>query len=146
MEDANNTPQQPSLDPPQAPPEVVSEPIATTQPMVIVETERGFAHYAGIAFLTVLAVFTFFVPGISVVYLVSQLVDINAPAAWIFSAIFSLILWIGFKLKIHGIVKATAIYLAFCSVILCILFIIYFMTDTGNIFGNISDMLFGKSV
>jgi uncharacterized MAPEG superfamily protein len=126
--------------------EVINPATTTAKPVVIVETEKSFAHYAGIAFLTVLAVFTFFVPGVAIVYLVSQITDINAPAAWIFSAILSLILWIGFKLKVKGLVRTTVFFLGFCTLILGLLFVIYFTSDTGNIFGNMANMLSGKSV
>jgi hypothetical protein len=88
----------------------------------------------------------FFCPGVAIVYLVSQITDINAPAAWIFSAILSLILWIGFKLKVKGLVRTTVFFLGFCTLILGLLFVIYFTSDTGNIFGNMANMLSEKSV
>lgn len=132
-------------------PEVISEvtpeskEFQPTAPQVIVEKEKGFAYYVGFAFLTVLGLTFFFMPGISIVYLVHQINPLNAPTAWIFAAVLSIILWILFKFKISGIVRATYFYLCFCLLIFAVLVVIYFTSQTGNIFGNILAMLLGAT-
>ena len=54
-----------------------------TQPQVIVQRERGFAHYVGFALLCVLCICFFFMPGIAITYGVSRLVTLNGAAALI---------------------------------------------------------------
>ena len=116
-----------------------------TAPQVIIEKEKSLAYYVGFALLTVLGITFFFMPGISIVYLIHQINPVNAPTAWIFAAVLSIILWILFKLKISGIVKATYFYLCFCLIIFAVLTVIYFTSQTGNIFGNILAMLLGAN-
>lgn len=81
------------------PPTEKSEPAA---PKVIVKKERGVSYFVGFALLTLLAICFFFIPGITLVYLVSCVAAISAPVAWIFAAILSVIVWFIFKLKIKG--------------------------------------------
>jgi len=50
-----------------------------------------------------------------------------------------------FKFKISGLVKATYFYLCFCLIIFAVLIVIYFTSQTGNIFGNILAMLMGAN-
>ncbi|MFA6837173.1 MAG: hypothetical protein WCR04_12315 [Fibrobacteraceae bacterium] len=99
------------------------------EPKVIVETERGFAHYVGIAFLTVLAVLFFFIPGIALVFAVSCIATITAPVAWIFSAILSIIIWIIFKSKIKGFKSSMIWYLGFSFIIFAIFLSLIFGTS-----------------
>ena len=99
------------------------------EPKVIVETERGFAHYVGIAFLTVLSVLFFFIPGIALVFAVSCIATITAPVAWIFSAILSIIIWIIFKSKIKGFKSSMIWYLGFSFIIFAIFLSLIFGTS-----------------
>ena len=54
------------------------------EPQIIVQKERGFAHYVGFAMLCVLCICFFFMPGIALTFGVSRIVE-NLPgaAAWI---------------------------------------------------------------
>ena len=56
---------------------------SVTQTQVIVQRERGFAHYVGFALLCVLCICFFFMPGIALTFGVSRLVSLNGAAAWI---------------------------------------------------------------
>lgn len=135
------------LTPPSSAPNIIPEnkDFQATAPQVVIEKEKSFAYYVGFAFLTVLAITFFFIPGISIVYLIHQINPVNASTAWIFAAVLSVILWVLFKFKISGIVKATYIYLCFCLLIFVVLVIIYGTSQTGNIFGNILAMLTGAT-
>ena len=136
------TPSAPEVIPEVAPEKTEYQP---TAPQVIIEKEKSLAYYVGFALLTVLGITFFFMPGISIVYLIHQINPVNAPTAWIFAAVLSIILWILFKLKISGFVKATYFYLCFCLIIFAVLTVIYFTSQTGNIFGNILAMLLGAN-
>lgn len=126
-------------------PEIEPAHSPTTAPQVIIEREKSLTYYVGFAFLTVLAVTFFFMPGISLVYLIHQINEVNAPTAWIFAAVLSVIVWVLFKMKISGIKRASYFYLCFCLLIFTVLAIVYFTSDSGNIFGNILAMLTGAT-
>lgn len=127
-------------------PEVELSPSPTTAPQIIIEREKSLAYYVGFAFLTLLAITFFFMPGISLVYLVHKINPLNAPTAWIFAAVLSVIVWGLFKVKIAGIKRASYFYLCFCLSIFTILLIVYFTSDSGNIFRNILAMLTGTTL
>ena len=55
-------------------------PQATTQAQVIVQQERGFAHYVGFALLCVLCIAFFFIPGIALTFAVSLIPGISLGA------------------------------------------------------------------
>lgn len=116
-----------------------------SEPEVIIQTERGFAHYVGFALLCVLCVCFFFMPGIALTFGVSQLVSLNGAAAWIFSAILSVIIWLIFKLKIKGFKKSFYWYVAFCVVVLAILIGIEVATEKFNVFASIFALLTGAN-
>lgn len=113
-----------------------------TQPQVIIQTERGFSHYVGFALLCVLCVCFYFLPGIFITFGVSRLVDLNGAAAWIFSAILSVVIWLIFKLKIKGFKKSFLFYIALCVLILIGLVAIQVGLDY-NIFSEIFALLSG---
>ena len=109
-----------------------------TQPQIIVQKERGFAHYVGFALLCVLCIGFFFMPGIS------RLVTLNGAAAWIFSAILSVIAWVIFKIKIKGFKKSFYWYIGLCVVVLALLIFIEVVTE-ANVFANIIALLCGAA-
>ncbi len=115
-----------------------------TQPQVIVQRERGFAHYVGFALLCVLCICFFFMPGIAITYGVSRLVTLNGAAAWIFSAILSVIAWVIFKIKIKGFKKSFYWYIGLCVVVLALLIFIEVVTE-ANVFANIIALLCGAA-
>ena len=100
------------------------------QPEVIVKKERGFAHYVGFALLTLLAITFFFMPGISIAFLINKVGGgLQAATAWIISASFSFLIWLMFKLKIKGFKKASAWYIGFCGLVFLILML---LSQLGN--------------
>ena len=113
-------------------------------PKVIVKHERGVSHYVGFVLLTVLAICFFFIPGISLVYLVSCIAAITAPVAWIFAALLSVIVWFIFKLKIKGFKKSFLWYIGLCVLISAILISLSVLTSY-KIFGGIFSLLVGGS-
>lgn len=106
----------------------------------VVEKERGFSHYVGFALLTFLSIIFFFIPGISAAYLINQVGELSASAAWIIAAAFSAIIWLIFKLKIKGFKKASAWYIGFCGLVFVILLLVWQFTEI-KIFGGIFGML-----
>ena len=118
---------------------------SVTQPQVIVQRERGFAHYVGFALLCVLCVCFFFMPGIALTFGVSRLVTLNGAAAWIFSAILSFVLWLIFKLKIKGFKKSFYFYIGLCVVVLAALIAIEVLTENLNVFASIFALLTGAA-
>lgn len=100
------------------------------KPEVIVKKERGFAHYVGFALLTLLAITFFFMPGISIAFLINKVGGgLQAATAWIISASFSFLIWLMFKLKIKGFKKASAWYIGFCGLVFLILML---FSQLGN--------------
>lgn len=101
-----------------------------TKPEVIVKKERGFAHYVGFALLTLLAITFFFMPGISIAYLINKAAEgLQVGTAWIIAASFSFLIWLIFKLKIKGWKRASAFYIGFCGIIF---FILMLVSQLGN--------------
>lgn len=101
-----------------------------TKPEVIVKKERGFAHYVGFALLTLLAITFFFMPGISIAYLINKAAEgLQVGTAWIIAASFSFLIWLIFKLKIKGWKRASAFYIGFCGIIFLILMLV---SQLGN--------------
>ena len=123
----------------------VEEAPAVTQTQVIVQRERGFAHYVGFALLCVLCICFFFIPGIALTFGVSRLVTLNGAAAWIFSAILSFVIWLIFKLKIKGFKKSFYFYIGLCVVVLAILIAIEVLTENMNVFSSIFALLTGAA-
>lgn len=115
------------------------------QPQIIVQKERGFAHYVGFALLSVLCICLFFMPGIAITFGVSCIVDLTGAAAWIFSAILSVIAWVIFKIKIQGFKKSFYWYIGLCILVLAILIAIQVISEV-NIFGKIITLLSGANV
>lgn len=134
-------------------PEQPVEPLAAQQseiseqaePQIIVQKERGFAHYVGFALLSILCICFFFMPGIAITFGVSCIVDLTGAAAWIFSAILSFVAWLIFKIKIKGFKKSFYWYIGLCVLVLAILIAIQVGTD-ANVFGNIITLLSGAKV
>ena len=115
------------------------------EPQIIVQKERGFAHYVGFALLCVLCICFYFLPGIALTFAVSRLAALNGAAAWIFSAIFSVIIWLVFKLKIKGFKKSFYFYIGLCVVVLAILIAIEVLTENFNVFSSIFALLTGAA-
>ncbi|MCQ2062293.1 MAG: hypothetical protein MJY99_03040 [Fibrobacter sp.] len=136
--------EQPAVEPTaEAVVEPAAEPAAEpAQPQVIVQKERGFSHYVGFALLSVLCICFFFLPGIAITFGVSCAVDLSAAAAWIFSAILSVIAWLVFKMKIKGFKKSFYWYIGLCVLVLAILIAIQVMTEV-SVFANILTLLTG---
>ena len=118
---------------------------SVTQTQVIVQRERGFAHYVGFALLCVLCICFFFMPGIALTFGVSRLVSLNGAAAWIFSAILSFVIWLIFKLKIKGFKKSFYFYIGLCVVVLAALIAIEVLTENLNVFASIFALLTGAA-
>ena len=118
---------------------------AATQPQVIVQRERGFAHYVGFALLCVLCIAFFFMPGIALTFAISLIpgISLGAIAAWTFSAIFSVIAWVIFKLKIKGIKRSFYFYIGLCVLVTILLTVIEVLTEETNVFSKIFSMLCG---
>ena len=119
--------------------------VSETQPQIIVQKERGFSHYVGFALLCVLCICFFFMPGIALTFGVSRLVDLNGAAAWIFSAILSVIIWLIFKLKVKGFKKSFYFYIGLCVVVLALLIAIEVLTEKLNVFASIFALLTGAA-
>lgn len=115
------------------------------EPQVIIQQERGFAHYVGFALLCVLCIFFFFMPGIALTFAVSRIATLNGAAAWVFSAILSFIIWLVFKLKIKGFKKSFYWYIGLCAVVLAILVVIEVLTENYNVFSNIFALMTGAA-
>ena len=131
-----------------AEPQPAEEPVpqpATEEPPVIIQKERGFAHYVGFALLCVLCICFFFMPGIALTFGVSRLVTLNGAAAWIFSAIFSFVAWLIFKLKIKGFKKSFYFYIGLCVVVFALLITIEVLTENLNVFSSIFALLTGAA-
>lgn len=114
------------------------------KPQVIIQHERGISYYVGFALLTVLAICFFFIPGISLVYIVSCIAAISAPVAWIFAALLSVIVWFIFKLKIKGFKKSFFWYIGLCVLISVILVSLTVLTSY-QILSGIFSLLIGGS-
>jgi hypothetical protein len=99
----------------------------------------------GFALLCVLCICFFFMPGIALTFGVSRLVDLNGAAAWIFSAILSLIIWLIFKLKVKGFKKSFYFYIGLCVVVLALLIAIEVLTEKLNVFASIFALLTGAT-
>ncbi len=121
-------------------PAQTAEPAKPEPAKPTVEKERGFSHYVGFALLTFLSIIFFFIPGISAAYLINQVGELSASAAWIIAAVFSAIIWLIFKLKIKGFKKASAWYIGFCGLVFVILLLVWQFTEI-KIFGGIFGML-----
>ena len=128
----------------EAPQEPASAP-ESEEPQIIVQKERGFAHYVGFALLCVLCICFFFMPGIALTFAVSRLAALNGAAAWVFSAILSFIIWLVFKLKIKGFKKSFYFYIGLCVVVLAILIAIEVLTENFNVFSSIFALLTGAA-
>ena len=109
---------------------------------VIVKKDRGLAYYVGFALLVVLSFAFFFLPGITITFAVSRLVDLNTSAAWVFSSILSFGVWLIFKMKIKGFEKSFHSYLVLCVICLAAMFAIQFITDY-NIISEVIALLVG---
>lgn len=140
------------IETPVAPEEAVTEPepapqATASQPQVIVQRERGFAHYVGFALLCVLCIAFYFIPGIALTFAISLIpgISLGAVAAWTFSAIFSVIAWIIFKLKINGIKKSFYFYIGLCVLIFILLTVIEILTEETNVFSKIFALLCGAA-
>lgn len=114
------------------------------KPQVIIQHERGISYYVGFALLTVLAICFFFIPGISLVYIVSCIAAISAPVAWIFAALLSVIVWFIFKLKIKGFKKSFFWYIGLCVLVSVILVSLTVLTSY-QILSGIFSLLIGGS-
>ena len=118
-----------------------------TQPQIIVQKERGFAHYVGFALLSVLCIAFFFMPGIALTFAVSLIpgISLGAIAAWTFSAIFSVIAWAIFKMKIKGFKKSFYFYIGLCVLVFILLTVIEILTEETNVFAKIFALLCGAA-
>ena len=118
-----------------------------TQPQVIVQRERGFSHYVGFALLSVLCICFYFMPGIALTIAISLIpgISLGAVAAWTFSAIFSVIAWAIFKMKIKGFKKSFYFYIGLCVLITILLVVIEVLTEETNVFARIFSLLCGAS-
>lgn len=137
-----------------APVEPVAEPVAEptydpsmTQPQVIVQRERGFSHYVGFALLCVLCILFYFAPGIALTYVINMIpgVSLGAMAAWVFSAVLSVVVWLIFKLKIKGFKKSFYVYIGVCVLVVAILIAPEILTEQTGVFANIAAMLTGAN-
>ena len=84
-------------------------------------------------------------PGIALTFGVSRLVALNGAAAWIFSAILSVIIWLIFKLKVKGFKKSFYFYIGLCVVVLALLIAIEVLTEKLNVFASIFALLTGAA-
>ncbi|MCF0222089.1 MAG: hypothetical protein HUK19_07330 [Fibrobacter sp.] len=142
-----NSAPEPTTPPSPATPAVEPEP-SVTQPQVIIKKERGFAHYVGFAIIFVLCVCFFFAPGIALTYVLNLVpgVELTGITSWMLSAIFSVVVWLIFKLKIKGFKKSFYFYIGACILILGILVGAEFLTQQTNVFGDILAMLAGGDI
>jgi len=133
-----------------APVEPMAEPAydpSMTQPQVIVQKERGFSHYVGFALLCVLCICFYFAPGIALTYAIDLIpgVSLGAMAAWVFSAVLSIVVWLIFKLKIKGFKKSFYVYIGVCVLVVAILIAAEILTEQTGVFANIAAMLTGAN-
>lgn len=121
--------------------------VSPTQPQVIVQRERGFSHYVGFALLCVLCICFYFMPGIALTFAISLIpgISLGAVAAWTFSAIFSVIAWAIFKLKIKGFKKSFYFYIGLCVLVTILLIVIEVLTEETNVFSKIFALLSGAA-
>ncbi len=129
----------------ETPAEPAQPAVSETQPQIIVQKERGFSHYVGFALLCVLCIVFYFIPGIAISFAINQIpgVNLGAVAAWALSAIFSVIAWFIFKLKIKGFKKSFYFYIGLCVVVFALLIAIEVLTENYNVFASIFGMLMG---
>lgn len=120
---------------------------SATQPQVIVQKERGFSHYVGFALLCVLCILFYFAPGIALTYAIDLIpgVSLGAMAAWVFSAVLSIVVWFIFKLKIKGFKKSFYVYMGVCILVIAILIAAEVLTEQTGVFANIIAMLTGAN-
>lgn len=144
LESAEATPVEPVVEP--AAEQTTPEP-SMTQPQVIVQKERGFSHYVGFALLCVLCILFYFAPGIALTYAINLIpgVSLGAMAAWVFSAVLSVIVWLIFKLKIKGFKKSFYVYIGICILVIAILIAAEILTEQTGVFANILAMLTGAN-
>ena len=109
---------------------------------VIIKKDRGLAYYVGFALLVVLSMAFFFMPGITITFAVSRLVELNTSAAWVFSAILSFVVWLLFKMKIKGFEKSFHWSLVLCVSCLVAMFAIQLLTEY-NIISEVIALLLG---
>ena len=109
---------------------------------VIIKKDRGLAYYVGFTLLVVLSMAFFFMPGITITFAVSRLVELNTSAAWVFSAILSFVVWLLFKMKIKGFEKSFHWYLVLCVSCLVAMFAIQLLTEY-NIISEVIALLLG---
>ena len=135
----------PAAEPEQPAAEPAQPAVSETQPQIIVQKERGFSHYVGFALLCVLCIVLYFIPGIAISFAINQIpgVALGAVAAWALSAIFSVIAWFIFKLKIKGFKKSFYFYIGLCVVVFALLIAIEVLTENYNVFSSIFGMLMG---
>ena len=138
--EAEVAPQEPAAE------EAVATP-PPTQPQVIVQRERGFSHYVGFALLSVLCICFYFMPGIAITFAISLIpgISLGAVAAWTFSAIFSVIAWAIFKMKIKGFKKSFYFYIGLCVLVFILLTVIEILTEETNVFAKIFALLCGAA-
>lgn len=130
---------------PAAEPTATQPDMSTTQPQVIIQKEKGFAHYVGFAIIFVLCVCFYFAPGIALTYALNLVpgVTLVGMTSWIISAIFSVVVWLIFKLKIKGFKKSFYFYIGSCVLVLAILIGAEVLTEQTNVFADIFAMLAG---
>lgn len=135
-------------DAPSAQPTAPQQDPSVTQPQVIIQKERGFAHYVGFAILFVLCVCFYFAPGIALTYAINLIpgVTLVGMTSWIICAIFSVVLWLIFKLKIKGFKKSFYFYIGACVLVLAILIGAEVMTEQTNVFADLLTMLTGGDI
>ena len=138
--EAEVAPQEPAAE------EAVATP-TPTQPQVIDQRERGFSHYVGFALLSVLCICFYFMPGIAITFAISLIpgISLGAVAAWTFSAIFSVIAWAIFKMKIKGFKKSFYFYIGLCVLVFILLTVIEILTEETNVFAKIFALLCGAA-
>ena len=126
---------------------VTQDSVKPEEPQVIIQKERGFAHYVGFALLCVLCILFFFIPGIALTFAISLIpgISLGAIAAWTFGAILSVIAWFIFKLKIKGFKKSFYFYIGLCILTFAILVAIEVATEKYNLFSNIFALLTGAN-
>lgn len=123
------------------------EPAKPVEPQVIVQTERGFAHYVGFALLFVLCLAFYFAPGIGITYAINLIPGVNLAgiAAWVLSVIFSVMIWLIIKLMIKGFKKSFYMYIALCIVVFAVLVALQVAIENSTIFADILAMLAGAA-
>lgn len=128
-----------------AAPQAAPQDPSVTQPQVIIQKERGFAHYVGFAIIFVLCVCFYFAPGIALTYALNLVpgVSLVGMTSWIISAIFSVVVWLIFKLKIKGFKKSFRFYIGACVLVVAILIAAEVLTEQTNVFPDIFAMLTG---